>query len=39
MKEIVDNQGITWVVAAGNEGPALSTIHTPCWLSEDIMIG
>ena len=39
MKEVVDEYGIVWLVAAGNEGPALSTLHTPCFLSEDVMIG
>jgi len=39
MREVIDEKGIIWVVAAGNEGPALTTLHTPALLDEDITIG
>lgn len=39
MNEVVDKYGVVWVAAAGNHGPALSTIATPPDISTNNIIG
>uniref|UniRef100_A0A0A9YF50 Tripeptidyl-peptidase 2 n=2 Tax=Lygus hesperus TaxID=30085 RepID=A0A0A9YF50_LYGHE len=39
MHEVIDKYGVTWVAAAGNHGPCLSTIGTPPDTSDDNIIG
>ncbi|XP_073993244.1 tripeptidyl-peptidase II isoform X1 [Rhodnius prolixus] len=39
MNEVVDKYGVTWVAAAGNLGPGLSTIGTPPDISTNNVIG
>lgn len=39
MHEVIDKYGVTWVAAAGNHGPCLSTIGTPPDTSTDLIIG
>ncbi|KAK9505195.1 hypothetical protein O3M35_009300 [Rhynocoris fuscipes] len=39
MNEVVDKYGVTWVAAAGNLGPGLSTIGTPPDISTNNIIG
>lgn len=37
--DIVNKYGITWVVSAGNHGPALNTIGTPPDINKEVLIG
>lgn len=39
MNEVIDKYGVCWVAAAGNHGPALSTIGTPPNISTNNIIG
>lgn len=39
MNEVVDKYGVIWVSAAGNQGPALSTLNTPPNISTTNIIG
>lgn len=39
MTEVVNKYGIIWVAAAGNHGPALSTVNTPPDIGQDTIIG
>lgn len=39
MSEVINKYGITWLVSAGNNGPALSTIGTPPDISTNSVIG
>ena len=39
MSEVVAKHGVTWVVSAGNHGPALCTVGTPPDISQNVMIG
>uniref|UniRef100_A0A1B6CLJ0 Tripeptidyl-peptidase 2 n=1 Tax=Clastoptera arizonana TaxID=38151 RepID=A0A1B6CLJ0_9HEMI len=39
MNEVVDKYGVVWVAAAGNQGPALSTVNTPPHINSTNIIG
>ena len=39
MAEVVNRCGVTWVVSAGNDGPALCTVGTPPDIYCNTMIG
>ncbi len=39
MAEVINNYGITWIVSAGNDGPALCTVGTPPDIATNTAIG
>ena len=39
MTEVVSKHGVTWVVSAGNDGPALSTVGAPPDICQNVIIG
>jgi len=39
MAEVVSKHGVSWVVSAGNDGPALCTVGTPPDICQNVMIG
>lgn len=37
--EVVNRYGVSWVVSAGNQGPALCTVGAPPDIAQSILIG